>query len=119
MPILETRHIYKRFDGVKAVDKLSLSFEQGKITSVIGPNGSGKSTLINLLTGFIPFDSGEVVIAGKEKLLKIQPYETKELGITRTFQDVRLFEQMPVFISCSVEPVVHAFPQAHLILALE
>ncbi len=96
MPILETRHIYKRFDGVKAVDKLSLSFEQGKITSVIGPNGSGKSTLINLLTGFIPFDSGEVVIAGKEKLLKIQPYETKELGITRTFQDVRLFEQMPV-----------------------
>ncbi|MEK7170016.1 MAG: ABC transporter ATP-binding protein [Patescibacteria group bacterium] len=96
MPILETRHIYKHFDGVKAVDKLSLSFEKGKITSVIGPNGSGKSTLINLLTGFIPLDSGEVVIAGKETLRAIQPYETKELGITRTFQDVRLFEQMPV-----------------------
>ncbi len=96
MPILETRHIYKHFDGVKAVDRLSLSFERGRITSVIGPNGSGKSTLINLLTGFVPFDGGEVVIAGKESLKVIPPYDAKELGITRTFQDVRLFEQMPV-----------------------
>ena len=96
MTILQTNRLYKHFDGVKAVDHLSLSFEKGKITSVIGPNGSGKSTLINLLTGFIPFDSGEVVIAGKETLSKIEPYEAKELGITRTFQDVRLFEQMPV-----------------------
>lgn len=96
MTILQTKHLYKHFDGVKAVDHLSISFEKGKITSVIGPNGSGKSTLINLLTGFIPFDSGEVVIAGKEKLQKIQPYSVKEFGITRTFQDVRLFEQMPV-----------------------
>lgn len=96
MTILQTKHLYKHFDGVKAVDHLSLSFEKGKITSVIGPNGSGKSTLINVLTGFIPFDSGEVVIAGKETLRKVQPYEAKELGITRTFQDIRLFEQMPV-----------------------
>ena len=96
MSILQTKQLYKHFDGVTAVDHLSLSFEKGKITSVIGPNGSGKSTLINLLTGFIPFDSGEVVIAGKEHLQKIAPYEGKELGLTRTFQDVRLFEQMPV-----------------------
>ena len=96
MSILQTKHLYKHFDGVKAVDRLSLSFEKGKITGVIGPNGSGKSTLINLLTGFTPFDSGEVVIAGKERLQKIQPYLVKEFGITRTFQDVRLFEQMPV-----------------------
>lgn len=96
MTILQTNHLYKHFDGVKAVDRLSVSFERGKITGVIGPNGSGKSTLINLLTGFIPFDSGEVVIAGKEKLSKIHPYEIKELGLARTFQDVRLFEQMPV-----------------------
>ncbi len=81
---------------MKAVDRLSLSFAKGKITSVIGPNGSGKSTLINLLTGFIPFDAGEVIIAGKETLTAIPPYDAKELGITRTFQDVRLFEQMPV-----------------------
>ncbi len=95
MSILQTKQLYKHFDGVKAVDHLSLSFAKGKITSVIGPNGSGKSTLINLLTGFIPFDGGEVVVAG-ETLTVLRPYETKELGITRTFQDVRLFEQMPV-----------------------
>ena len=96
MSFLETKHLYKHFDGVKAVDRLSLSFEKGKITGVIGPNGSGKSTLINLLTGFIPFDSGEVVIAGKERLQTIAPYSITDFGITRTFQDVRLFEQMPV-----------------------
>lgn len=94
--ILETRHLFKHFDGVKAVDRLSLSFEKGKITGVIGPNGSGKSTLINLLTGFIPFDSGEVVIAGKLHFTKVKCSEVAGLGLTRTFQDVRLFEQMPV-----------------------
>ena len=96
MSILQTHRLYKHFDGVKAVDHLSLSFEKGKITSVIGPNGSGKSTLINLLTGFIPFDSGEIIVCGSTRLTVLQPYESKELGITRTFQDVRLFEQMPV-----------------------
>ncbi len=96
MSALQTKHLYKHFDGVKAVDRLSLSFEKGKITSVIGPNGSGKSTLINLLTGFIPFDAGEVVMSGSTRLTILRPYETKDFGITRTFQDVRLFEQMPV-----------------------
>ena len=94
--ILQTRHIYKHFDGVKAVDKLSISFERGKITGVIGPNGSGKSTLINLLTGFIPFDSGEIVIAHSLHFTQVKCSEVAGLGLTRTFQDVRLFEQMPV-----------------------
>ena len=96
MPILETKHLYKHFDGVKAVNRLSLSFEKGKITGVIGPNGSGKSTLINLLTGFIPFDAGEVVIAHSLHFTKVKSHEVAGLGLTRTFQDVRLFEQMPV-----------------------
>lgn len=96
MPVLETRQIYKHFDGVKAVNRLSLSFEKGKITGVIGPNGSGKSTLINLLTGFVPFDSGEVVIAHSLHLTKVRSHQVAGLGITRSFQEVRLFEQMPV-----------------------
>lgn len=94
--ILTTQKLHKHFDGVKAVDRLSLSFEKGKITGVIGPNGSGKSTLINLLTGFVPFDSGEMVIAGKLHFTKVKCSEVAGLGLTRTFQDVRLFEQMPV-----------------------
>lgn len=96
MPVLETKNLYKHFDGVKAVDKLSLSFEAGKITGIVGPNGSGKSTLINLLTGMIPFDSGEIVIAETTKLSRVKSYEIKNFGVSRTFQDVRLFEQMPV-----------------------
>lgn len=96
MTILETKHLYKHFDGVKAVNRLSLSFEKGKITGVIGPNGSGKSTLINLLTGFVPFDSGEVVISHSRHFTKVKCSDVAGYGITRTFQEVRLFEQMSV-----------------------
>ena len=96
MPILSTKHLVKRFDGVHAVDHLSLDFEAGKITGVIGPNGSGKSTLINTLTGLLPMDGGAVVVAGTTTLTRITPHQIPLYGITRTFQDVRLFEQMPV-----------------------
>lgn len=95
MSILETHNLSKHFGGVYAVDKLSIKFEEGKITSVIGPNGSGKSTLINVLTGIYPMDGGSVVISS-EKLDQIKSPEIKDYGLTRTFQEVRLFEQMPV-----------------------
>lgn len=96
MSKLEIKNLYKHFDGIKAVNHLSLSFESGKITGLIGPNGSGKSTLINLLTGFIPYDSGLIIIGEKTKLARMRPYKTASFDITRTFQDVRLFEQMSV-----------------------
>lgn len=94
--ILETKRIAKQFDGVHAVDGLSIGFEKGKITGLIGPNGSGKSTLINLLTGVLPISSGSVVISSNTEVSKILPYEVSDYGITRTFQEVRLFEQMLV-----------------------
>ena len=96
MSTLSTKNITKSFDGVCAVDKLSISFELGEITGIIGPNGSGKSTLINLLTGMISMDSGEVIIAGAQRLQKIKAHEVPVFGMTRTFQDVKLFEQMSV-----------------------
>ncbi|MES2213377.1 MAG: ABC transporter ATP-binding protein [Patescibacteria group bacterium] len=96
MNILETKKISKHFDGVHAVDGLSIGFEKGKITGLIGPNGSGKSTLINLLTGVIQIDGGLVVIGNSDEVKKLQPHEVSDYGITRTFQEVRLFEQMPV-----------------------
>ncbi len=96
MPILSTNKLSKNFDGVHAVNKLSISFEAGKITGIIGPNGSGKSTLINTLTGMIPADGGEIIIAGVETLKRMNAHEVPLFGITRTFQDVRLFEQMLV-----------------------
>jgi branched-chain amino acid transport system ATP-binding protein len=96
MSILETKNLVKHFDGVHAVDHLSIGFEKGKITAVIGPNGSGKSTLINTLTGMLPVDAGVVHVGERTKLSKILPHEVARYGITRTFQDVRLFEQMSV-----------------------
>ena len=96
MPLLTTKNLIKHFDGVYAVNKLSLSFEPAKITSIVGPNGSGKSTLINVLTGVHQIDGGEVIVSGTTKLTRIIPHEIPIYGMTRTFQDVRLFEQMPV-----------------------
>jgi branched-chain amino acid transport system ATP-binding protein len=96
MTTLALKNLSKHFDGIAAVNKLSLSFEAGKISGLIGPNGSEKSTLINLLTGFIPYDSGIIVVGETTKLSHLRSYEIADLDITRTFQDVRLFEQMTV-----------------------
>ena len=95
MAILETKNLTKRFDGVRALDTLSVGIERGAITGVIGPNGSGKSTLVNVLTGLLPADSGAVSI-DSVRLAKIVPADMPTYGITRTFQEVRLFGQMSV-----------------------
>src|SRR3989344_3754485 len=96
MSTLSTNKITKHFDGVYAVDGLSLSFEPGKVTSLIGPNGSGKSTLINTITGIHQIDGGMVLVGRDTVLSKIRRYDVPTYEITRTFQDVRLFEQMTV-----------------------
>lgn len=95
MAIIETKNLLKKFDGVKAIDDLSLQIEQGKITGIVGPNGSGKTTLINLLTGISNIGGGNVLISGI-KLKNMKPYEVVFFGMTRTFQTIRLFEQMTV-----------------------
>ena len=96
MVILETKNLEKHFGGVRAVDYLSVGIEQGKITGIIGPNGSGKTTLVNLLSGMLAMDGGLVVLSETVTLRKIRPYEIYAYGITRTFQEVRLFNQMTV-----------------------
>lgn len=95
MPALEIKKLNKHFGGVRAVNNLSIEFKAGEITGIVGPNGSGKSTLVNLLTGIFAFDSGAVLVGGVS-LKKIAPYDVAQYGITRTFQDVQLFEQMSV-----------------------
>ena len=93
--ILRTKGLTKRFDGVRAIDDLSISIEKGKVTSVIGPNGSGKTTLTNVLSGLATIDNGCVVLHSVS-LKRIRPFDMPSYGMTRTFQEVRLFEQMPV-----------------------
>jgi len=96
MPILQTKNLTKRFDGVKAVDGLSVDIEGVQITGIIGPNGSGKTTLVNLLSGIVLIDGGVVIVNETLKLSKIKPYDISAYGITRTFQESRLFNQMTV-----------------------
>ncbi|MBI2097943.1 MAG: ABC transporter ATP-binding protein [Candidatus Vogelbacteria bacterium] len=96
MPIITTKNLSKHFDGVAAVAKLSLEFRPGQITGLIGPNGSGKSTLINLLTGVLPWDEGVVKIGEDTTLSALKSYVAADYGLTRTFQEVRLFEQLSV-----------------------
>lgn len=96
MKILKTKNLTKHFGGVYAVNKLSLEIEKGQIIGIIGPNGSGKTTFINLLSGVLEIDEGEVIINETGKFTKILPHQISFYGITRTFQNVRLFEQMTV-----------------------
>ena len=93
---LETDGISKHFGAVKAVDELSISIPRKGMTSIVGPNGSGKSTLINLLSGTLPLDGGLVNVDGVG-LRVVKAHETPEHGITRTFQEVRLFDQITVW----------------------
>ena len=93
--ILETVDISRHFGAVAAVDGLSISIPRQGVTSIVGPNGSGKSTLINLLSGTLPLDGGMVKIDGLG-LTTIHAYETPDHSITRTFQEVRLFDQISV-----------------------
>lgn len=95
MADLKTKQLTKHFDGVKAVNKLSINIESGKVTGIVGPNGSGKTTLVNLLTGVFPYDEG-VVLVSDATLSRIHPHDVPTYGITRTFQQVRLFEQLSV-----------------------
>jgi ABC-type branched-subunit amino acid transport system ATPase component len=93
---IDIKNFTKRFDGVTAVDNLSITLRGGKITGLVGPNGSGKTTLVNLLSGFLPLDNGALTLVNGDIVKKIRPYKVMSYGITRTFQDIRLFDQMTV-----------------------
>jgi ABC-type branched-subunit amino acid transport system ATPase component len=91
--MLEVANLSKQFGGVTAVDACSLSLEQGSITGLIGPNGSGKTTVFNLITGFLPKDSGDVLFNG-QSIANLGPDRVYALGIGRTFQLARIFPRL-------------------------
>ena len=95
MTFLETKNLTKIFGGLTAVNNVDFSIEQGKINAIIGPNGAGKSTFFNLISGFHPPTSGQVIFKGHD-ITKLPPNKIAELGIARTFQTTNLFEQSTV-----------------------
>lgn len=94
--MLELSGLSKHFGGVKAVDELNITVNEGEIFGLIGPNGSGKSTTINLICGVFPETSGSVVFAGEPMNGKL-PHQRLRSGIARTFQNIRLFPNLTVW----------------------
>ena len=94
--LLEIKGVTKRFGGLQALDNVSLSIEEGKISSLIGPNGAGKTTLFNIITGALRPDSGKILFAG-EDITGMRPYEVCRRGIARTYQLKTLFPNLTVF----------------------
>ncbi len=91
--ILEAKGMTKRFSGLVAVDNLDFYIPQGAIASIIGPNGAGKTTFFNCITGFYQIDEGEILFDG-ERLHGKSPDQITRAGISRTFQNIRLFNNM-------------------------
>jgi branched-chain amino acid transport system ATP-binding protein len=93
--ILEARNLTMQFGGIKAVDQFSFTIEKGQLAGLIGPNGAGKTTAFNMLTGVYLPTSGEVVLNG-EVLNGQKPFQISHKGLTRTFQNIRLFKDLTV-----------------------
>jgi branched-chain amino acid transport system ATP-binding protein len=91
--MLELTAIGKSFDGLRALDGLSMSVETGEVLGLIGPNGSGKSTAFNVITGTLQCDDGEVIFDG-ENITGLPPHRISHKGIARTFQVVKPFPQL-------------------------
>ncbi|MBI3961767.1 MAG: ABC transporter ATP-binding protein [Deinococcus sp.] len=101
MLLLETRELTCAFGGLLAVDHLDLAVSQGEIMSLIGPNGAGKTTVFNLITGLYPPTSGDILFQGSS-LLGLSAEEITSRGIARTFQTLRLFNNMTVLENAMV-----------------
>lgn len=93
--MLEVADVEKRFGGVTAVDQVSFTIEPSEIAGLIGPNGAGKTTLFNLITGLYRIDKGEIQF--KERPIhRLAPHKIAGLGVSRTFQNIRLFDRISV-----------------------
>ena len=93
MALLETRHATKRFGGLIAVNDLTFDLDEGAIVSVIGPNGAGKTTFFNCIAGFYQIDEGSITFDGVE-IHELRPDKIARLGLSRTYQNIRLFGGM-------------------------
>lgn len=106
MALLETVDVVKRFGGLTAVNKVNFKLDQGRIVSIIGPNGAGKTTFFNTLTGIYHPEEGHITFNGKS-LHKLRPDQIAARGISRTFQNIRLFDNMSVIENILVGMHVH------------
>jgi len=98
-PILAVVGLSKRFDGLVAVDAVSLAVRLGEIHAVIGPNGAGKTTLINLLSGDLAPSTGSVLLDGRD-IAGLPAHRIARLGVSRSYQRTNIFRDFTVFENC-------------------
>ncbi|MFI5332345.1 MAG: ATP-binding cassette domain-containing protein, partial [Desulfobaccales bacterium] len=94
-PLLQITRLSKHFGGLPALSEVSFQAAKGQVTALIGPNGAGKTTLINCLTGVIRPDGGEILFDGVN-IAGLLAHRIARLGVTRTFQNLRLFPRLSV-----------------------
>jgi len=101
IPLLKVNSVGIRFGGLKAVSSVNMEINQGELIGLIGPNGAGKTTFFNLLTGVYVPTEGSISLSG-ENLRKFPPYKINQKGISRTFQNIRLFNDLSVIDNVKV-----------------
>ena len=95
MSVLETRELSKDFAGFRAVDRVSIALDDGKVHALVGPNGAGKTTLFHMLTGFVRPSAGRIVAFGAD-VTGLAPFRISRMGIARSFQITSLFDRRTV-----------------------
>ena len=93
--MLRLEQVSKNFGGLPALSKVSFTVPKGKLTALIGPNGAGKSTLINCITGVLEPSSGQIHFQ-KQRITSLPAYQISRLGISRTFQNLKIFPRLTV-----------------------
>jgi branched-chain amino acid transport system ATP-binding protein len=105
-PLLQLDKVTLRFGGLTAVNAVDFAFDEGELCGLIGPNGAGKTTVFNVITGVYRPTDGAVSFAGRD-LAGLRPNQIARLGITRTFQNIRLFGSLSVFdnvrVACNLQ----------------
>jgi ABC-type branched-subunit amino acid transport system ATPase component len=111
MSVLELTAVSKRFGGLQALSEISLSVSSGEVLGLIGPNGAGKSTLVSCITGVLRIDGGAIRF-GDRDIQRLPPYRRARGGIARTFQKVRLADQLTVYENVAAGLASQWFAQA-------
>ena len=104
--VLKANNLTIVFGGLRAVENFSIEIKEGELVGLIGPNGAGKTTVFNMLTGVYVPTSGTVELRGQD-VTKMAPHNRVKIGISRTFQNIRLFKRMSVLDNVKVSSNVH------------
>lgn len=106
-PLLEIRKLCKLFGGLRAVNDFDLTVKQGELAGLIGPNGAGKTTIFNMISGLYVPSSGDIFFQG-DNIAGLEPHEVTQMGVGRTFQNIRLFPNLSVLDNVRIAYHPHA-----------